>query len=273
MRRWCRSDWCDDHDRLDDGDPRRSGPYRGGGGHHPREMPVVETLDLLDRIRRETTVDVAAVLANRVLPAMSSHDEHEVFTRLCTARGPCRRSWRWPGPRPPRCFDAAALADARRRSGPNTSTACAVRSTPAVPLLMVPELSHPGHGWALVDVDVGARSTTRWREWPARPPACADPHRPVSMRCSRRRRCSWCAAAAASGKTDGVGGARRVGCHSAGRAGARADRSTRLAAWPLRLGSTPSGVGGGGMAPRTRVDPRIVAEAAGARQGRCRVGG
>src|SRR3954452_4446246 len=48
----------------------------------PEEMPVTETVELLDRVEAETDVAIAAVIANRVLPALFSEREAEVFAAL-----------------------------------------------------------------------------------------------------------------------------------------------------------------------------------------------
>ena len=48
----------------------------------PEEMPVLETLDLIGRIRDETNVDIAAVVANRVLPELFGRSEEAVFDSL-----------------------------------------------------------------------------------------------------------------------------------------------------------------------------------------------
>ena len=48
----------------------------------PEEMPVTETIELVARVQTETEVDVAAVIANRVLPEPFGHGEEEVFERI-----------------------------------------------------------------------------------------------------------------------------------------------------------------------------------------------
>jgi anion-transporting ArsA/GET3 family ATPase len=48
----------------------------------PAEMPVSETLELTERVRKETNVDLAAVVVNRVLPELFGRGEEEVFERL-----------------------------------------------------------------------------------------------------------------------------------------------------------------------------------------------
>jgi anion-transporting ArsA/GET3 family ATPase len=48
----------------------------------PEEMPVVETIELLDRLAAETRVAPAAIVANRVLPALFDRKESEVVGNL-----------------------------------------------------------------------------------------------------------------------------------------------------------------------------------------------
>ena len=48
----------------------------------PEEMPVSESLELAERIRTETEVDLAAVIVNKVLPELFGRGEEEVFDQL-----------------------------------------------------------------------------------------------------------------------------------------------------------------------------------------------
>jgi anion-transporting ArsA/GET3 family ATPase len=48
----------------------------------PEEMPVAETLELSARLRDETSVDLAAVVVNRVLPELFTRGEEEAFRAL-----------------------------------------------------------------------------------------------------------------------------------------------------------------------------------------------
>jgi anion-transporting ArsA/GET3 family ATPase len=48
----------------------------------PEEMPVNETLELAAKLRAESVVDLAAVVANRVLPELFGRGEEEVFERI-----------------------------------------------------------------------------------------------------------------------------------------------------------------------------------------------
>ena len=80
----------------------------------PEEMPVTETIELLDRLRAETGVHAAAVIANRVLPASFTRREQAVVDHLddaidvlVDAVGPGIRT----------VVDAAKLTEARRATG------------------------------------------------------------------------------------------------------------------------------------------------------------
>ena len=45
----------------------------------PEEMPVSETLELIERLRTETEIDVASVVVNRVLPELFGRSDEEIF--------------------------------------------------------------------------------------------------------------------------------------------------------------------------------------------------
>ena len=51
----------------------------------PEEMPVNETLELVGRLGTETEIDLAGVVANRVLPELFSRTEEELFDELAEA--------------------------------------------------------------------------------------------------------------------------------------------------------------------------------------------
>ena len=61
------------------GDPEQTGVVIVAA---PEEMPVNETLELADKLAAETVVDLAAVVANRVLPELFGRGEEEVFDQL-----------------------------------------------------------------------------------------------------------------------------------------------------------------------------------------------
>jgi anion-transporting ArsA/GET3 family ATPase len=109
----------------------------------PEEMPVTETLELVDRVRSETGVDIAAVVANRVLPALFSEREHDVFERMRTGEAH-RLLVETAGAAVDTVLSAAELLEARRRVGAGhldrLRRELAQRVGPSVPLLIVPEL-------------------------------------------------------------------------------------------------------------------------------------
>ncbi len=77
----------------------------------PEEMPVNETLELVERVRSETTVRMVAIVVNRVLPELFGQREEEIFEQLREPRrrgGPLRAG-RWV--RRPRARGSAAGGD------------------------------------------------------------------------------------------------------------------------------------------------------------------
>ena len=48
----------------------------------PEEMPVSETLELIERLGSETDIDVASVVVNRVLPELFGRNEEALFAQL-----------------------------------------------------------------------------------------------------------------------------------------------------------------------------------------------
>lgn len=60
-------------------DPKRTGLV---AVTTPEEMPVNETLELAARIRTETTVELSAVVVNRVLPELFGLHEEEAFDQI-----------------------------------------------------------------------------------------------------------------------------------------------------------------------------------------------
>jgi len=82
----------------------------------PEEMPVTETIELLDRVRDKTRVDVAGIIANRVLPSLFSPREAEVFAALGESR-PQDALVEVTSRQVATVFAAAELAEARLRIG------------------------------------------------------------------------------------------------------------------------------------------------------------
>jgi anion-transporting ArsA/GET3 family ATPase len=110
----------------------------------PEEMPVNESLDLADRIRTETRVDLAAVVVNRVLPELFSRDEEEVFTALRQPAAISLLEEAAGGPVAP-ILDAAELAVTLRRTR-SVHLDRLRAGLPGVPMLYAPELFTRSHG-------------------------------------------------------------------------------------------------------------------------------
>lgn len=80
----------------------------------PEEMPVVETIELIDRLDEEAHVNVAAVVINQVLPELFGRREQQLFERLRKPQS-LRRLEAAAGAGAVAVLDAAELAVARRR--------------------------------------------------------------------------------------------------------------------------------------------------------------
>lgn len=81
----------------------------------PEEMPVTETIELTGRLRQETSVDLAAVIVNRVLPELFGNREEQAFEVLATPPVLEHLSAELGGEVSP-LFDAARLMVKMRRS-------------------------------------------------------------------------------------------------------------------------------------------------------------
>ena len=104
----------------------------------PEEMPVTESIELVTRVRAETKVDVAAVIANRVLPEPFGHGEAEVFERVDELGRPLLVERIGPGVTT--VLDAARLAVRLRRTGAGHLARLREGLPPGIPVLYLPEL-------------------------------------------------------------------------------------------------------------------------------------
>ena len=105
----------------------------------PEEMPVTETIELLDRVGAETSVELAAIVANRVLPSLFSEREAEVFASL-GAPEPQEALRAATSRQVATVFDAASLAEARFRTGSGHLARLQGVLPAGLPMLFVPEL-------------------------------------------------------------------------------------------------------------------------------------
>ncbi|MFP5255855.1 MAG: ArsA family ATPase [Acidimicrobiia bacterium] len=123
------------------GDPAQTGVVIVSA---PEEMPVNETLELVERLGDETNVDLAAVVANRVLPELFGRGEEEVFDRLEAlpdaqlaeaVGGPVRQ-----------LLDGARMAVSMRRTRGAHLARLRDELPPGTPILYVPYLFQRSHG-------------------------------------------------------------------------------------------------------------------------------
>lgn len=134
------------------GDPSQTGVVIVSA---PEEMPVNETLELADRLATETVVDLAAVVANRVLPELFGRGEEEIFDRLhdrSTSPSPEEALVAAVGGPVRQLLDGAKLAVTLRRTRAQHLTRLRDELPAGTPLLYVPYLFQRSHG---------ARATTQ----------------------------------------------------------------------------------------------------------------
>ena len=105
----------------------------------PEEMPITETIELVDRVQSTTDVDVAAIVANRVLPQWFSAPDGEVFAALMEPAAQASLA-AVAGAKVATVFQAAALAQARREGAVGYLDRLRDEVSADVPLLLVPEL-------------------------------------------------------------------------------------------------------------------------------------
>ncbi len=111
----------------------------------PEEMPVNETVELAVRVRQETTVQLSAVVVNRVLPELFGRQEEAVFEAL-GGPGPLHRLSELVGGDAGPVFDAARLAVTMRRTRTTHLDRLRQGIDSAVPLLYLPYLFTRSHG-------------------------------------------------------------------------------------------------------------------------------
>jgi len=111
----------------------------------PEEMPVTETIELSGRIAKETNVDLAAVVVNRVLPELFGRGEEEVFEQLRTPAGVAALG-EAAGKQVTTVLDAAELAVRLRRTRAGHLARLRQGLPGGLELLYVPELFAKHHG-------------------------------------------------------------------------------------------------------------------------------
>ena len=111
----------------------------------PEEMPVLETMELAQRVKNETTVDLASIIVNRVLPELFTTGEEEIFDRLCEPAVADQLGEAAGGEVGP-ILAAARLAVTLRRTRTGHLERLRAGIDPAVPLLYLPYLFTRAHG-------------------------------------------------------------------------------------------------------------------------------
>ena len=111
----------------------------------PEEMPVAETIELADRLKAETDVDLAAIVVNRVLPELFNEREEALFERLRDPRHVDALSAAAKGDVSP-ILDAAELAVTLRRTRAGHLADLRAAVDPTLPLIYVPYLFTRSHG-------------------------------------------------------------------------------------------------------------------------------
>ena len=111
----------------------------------PEEMPVNETIELSARVKKETNVDLAAIVVNRVLPELFGRGEEEVFEHLFEPAATAALD-RSAGGRVEPILDAARLAVTLRRTRAEHLERLRDNVDPGVPMLYVPMLFTRSHG-------------------------------------------------------------------------------------------------------------------------------
>jgi anion-transporting ArsA/GET3 family ATPase len=111
----------------------------------PEEMPVNETIELAGRVATETSVELAAVIVNRVLPELFGRSEEAVFNELCEPAVSAElEQLLHDDPRP--VLDAARLAVTLRRTRAEHLERLREGIDPAVPMMYLPFLFTRLHG-------------------------------------------------------------------------------------------------------------------------------
>jgi len=111
----------------------------------PEEMPVNETMELSRRVKEETTVELAAVIVNRVLPELFGRTEEEVFEQLRRSENVANLSELARGDVEP-ILEAARLAVTLRRTGAGHLERLRAGIDPRVPMMYLPYLFTRSHG-------------------------------------------------------------------------------------------------------------------------------
>ena len=105
----------------------------------PEEMPVSETLELVDAVTEKTEVDIATIVVNRLLPERFSPRDEVVFDKIGSKKGRAILDDELGGGAVP-LLEAARLATVLRRSRTQHLDTLRRGLPSGLPLILVPEL-------------------------------------------------------------------------------------------------------------------------------------
>jgi anion-transporting ArsA/GET3 family ATPase len=111
----------------------------------PEEMPVSETLELVERLGDETDIEIASVVVNRVLPELFARSDEEIFERVRKPDAMAALAARV-GDGIGAVMDGAELAVSLRRSRVRHLTRLRDGLPPGLPVLNLPYLFTRSHG-------------------------------------------------------------------------------------------------------------------------------
>jgi anion-transporting ArsA/GET3 family ATPase len=113
----------------------------------PEEMPVTESIELLERLTADTGTHAAAVVANRVLPAMFDRNEQRVARHVRDAVPMLVDAV---GPGAAAVVEAASIIEARRSIGAEHLDRLRAAIPSEILIITVPELFSRAHGRRVV---------------------------------------------------------------------------------------------------------------------------
>ncbi len=111
----------------------------------PEEMPVNETIELVESLGTQTEIALAAVIVNRVLPELFGRGEEEVFGELSSPQGIAALEQACGGD-PRNIVEGAKLAVTLRRSGAAHLKRLRESIDPAVEMMYLPYLFTRSYG-------------------------------------------------------------------------------------------------------------------------------
>lgn len=114
----------------------------------PEEMPVSETIELVDRVRSTTQVDIAGIVMNRMVSRWCSSEDEAVIDRLIDRSSASIAAVA--GAKASTVLHAASLSTARRSIAESHLALLRDRVAPSIPIHVVPEIAVRSDGRRMV---------------------------------------------------------------------------------------------------------------------------